>query len=415
MGSAGKFGLSGAVSAVMLAAALFGAACTSGETLTGGGDPLIIGHLSNFQSYENTHYNAVALAAAHFNLAGGVNGSPVVVISRNTSLDKAHGVQVVRKLVEENGPVAFVGPPSSVMTIAIAESVNVPGKRAQISPSATSPAITELEDDDFVFRTAVSDRMQGVVLANLAWEVGYDRVGVMHIDDPYGQGLADQFEETFTALGGTVAKVSHQLGKSTYIPELERAKAGGSQALVPISHEADTQTYVREALDGGYFDKFLLVDASKNVELLEAIGWEALESSMGTSPGSPPDRQQSRAFYGAYADYYDVEPQSEAFVAESYDATVVIALAAAKAGSVTDPVAIRDALRSVSNPPGEIVGPGVEGIMRALALIADDEDVNYEGASGAVDFDENGDVAGTIEIWKVEGGEIKSTGRFESP
>ena len=99
----------------------------------------------------------------------------------------------------------------------------------------------------------------------------------------------------------------------------------------------------------------------------------------------------------------------------TYDAAVVIALAAAKAGEGADSEAIRDALRSVSNPPGEIVGPGVEGIMRALALIADGEDLNYEGASGAVDFDENGDVAGTIEIWKVEGGEIKSTGRFESP
>ena len=401
--------------AVIVAAVLSGAACISGETLTEGADPLIIGHLSSSQAYEHTRYNAVALAAVHFNLAGGVNGSPVVVISRNTSLDKAHGVQVVRKLVEEHGPVAFVGPPSSVMTIAIAESVNVPGKRAQISPSATSPAITGLEDDDFVFRTAVSDRVQGVVLANLAREVGYDRVGVMHIDDPYGQGLADQFEETFTALGGTVAKVSHQRGKSTYIPELERAKAGGAQVLVPISHDADTQTYVREALDGGYFDKFLLVDASKDVELLEAIGWEALEGSMGTSPGSPPDRQESSAFYRAYTDYYDVETHPESFVAESYDATVVIALAAAKAGSVTDPVAIRDALRSVANSPGEEVGPGIEEIKRALALIADGKDINYQGASGNTDFDDNGDVDGFIEIWKVEGGEIRSTGRFESP
>ena len=94
---------------------------------------------------------------------------------------------------------------------------------------------------------------------------------------------------------------------------------------------------------------------------------------------------------------------------------MLVALAAAKAGSTTDAVAIRDALRSVANPPGEVVGPGVEGIKRALMLIAEGKDVNYEGAAGSVDFDENGDVSGTIEIWKVEDGEIKSTGRFELP
>jgi ABC-type branched-subunit amino acid transport system substrate-binding protein len=72
-------------------------------------------------------------------------------------------------------------------------------------------------------------------------------------------------------------------------------------------------------------------------------------------------------------------------------------------------------LRAISNAPGEEVGPGVEGIARALALIAEGAEINYQGAAGPVDFDENGDVVGPIEIWKVEGGEIKSTGRFETP
>ncbi|MCY4581932.1 MAG: amino acid ABC transporter substrate-binding protein, partial [Chloroflexi bacterium] len=88
---------------------------------------------------------------------------------------------------------------------------------------------------------------------------------------------------------------------------------------------------------------------------------------------------------------------------------------AAQAGSTTDPEAIRDALRSVANPPGEGVGPGVRGNAHALALVAEGKDINYEGASGPVDFDENGDVTGPIEVWKVEDGEIRSTGRLELP
>ena len=76
---------------------------------------------------------------------------------------------------------------------------------------------------------------------------------------------------------------------------------------------------------------------------------------------------------------------------------MLIALAAAKAGTTTDSVAIRDALRDVANPPGEVVGPGLAGIQKALSLIASGQDINYEGASGPVDFDENGDVSGPME------------------
>ena len=127
------------------------------------------------------------------------------------------------------------------------------------------------------------------------------------------------------------------------------------------------------------------------------------------------DSPQRDAFANAYTAAYAVDLPVEPYLAETYDAVALIALAAAKAGTTTDAVAIRDALRSVANPDGEVVGPGVEGIRRALTLIAEGKEINYEGAAGAVDFDENGDVFGPIEIWKIEGGEITSTGRFELP
>jgi hypothetical protein len=94
---------------------------------------------------------------------------------------------------------------------------------------------------------------------------------------------------------------------------------------------------------------------------------------------------------------------------------VLIALAAAKAGTITDSAKIRDALRDVSNPPGEMIGPGIGGMKRALTLIEQGKDINYEGAGGSQDFDANGDVASTIEIWQIKDGAITSTGRFELP
>lgn len=377
-------------------------------------EPLVIGHLSTSSAYTDSRYDAVALAAAHLNLAGGVSGAPVVVISRNTGGNAEDSVAIVQRVVDADGAAAMVGPGTSAVSVAVTEAIAGPQGQLFISYSATSPALTTIEDGDFYFRTAVSDVAQGVVLARLARDQGYGHVAVMHVDDPYGRGLADQFEETFTVLGGTVTRVSHDGGvRDTYAPELAMMAEAGAEALIPISHDEAVEVYTREAVDGGYFDEFLLVDANKGPELLEAIGWEAMEGALGTSPGTPAERPERRAFNEAYESFYGAEAQAAAFVAESYDAAAVIGLAAAKAGTTTDPAAIRDALRDVANPPGTAVGPG--DVRRALELIAEGEDIDYQGASGDVDFDDNGDVAGYIEIWQVSDGEIVSTGMFETP
>jgi ABC-type branched-subunit amino acid transport system substrate-binding protein len=381
--------------------------------------PLIVGHLNAFTGslsyFGQTHENAANLAAKHVNLAGGIGGASMIIISRDTAVNPIQGVDAARALVDVENAVAVVGALSSGVTIPVAQSVTVPKKRLQISSSSTSPAITVLEDDDFLFRTTVSDAAQGVVLARLAQEEGYNTASVMYINNAYGEGLADQFEETFTSMGGTVtAKVPHEESQPTYLSELDKATDGNPEVLIAVSYPGQAEVYLRESLEGGYADTFLFVDATKSSEMAEVVGWDALEGTLGTSPGAP-DSPHLQEFTTAYTEAYFVEAIAHPFTAETYDAVVLIGLAAAKAGTTTDAVAIRDALRLVANPPGEVVGPGVEGIKKALMLIAEGEDINYEGAAGPVDFDENGDVVGPIEIWKVEDGEIKSTGRFELP
>ena len=393
--------------------ALIAVSCGSEEQ-----DPLVVGHLNTVTGplsyFGPEQTNGVELAVAHVNEAGGVEGAEMVIVAGDTAANPVQGVDAARALVDVEGAVAIVGALASGVTLPVAQSVTVPKERLQISPASTSPAITVLEDNDFLFRTTVSDAAQGVVLARLAQEQGYRTAGIMYVNNAYGEGLADQFEETFTGLGGSVSGRSpHEDGQPTYVSELERATQGDPDVLLAISYPGHAEIYLRESLEGGYADTFLFVDGTKSADMNEVIGWDLLEGTYGTAPGSP-DRAPLQAFKDSYAAVHGAPPENP-FIAEIYDATVLIALAAAKAGTTTDNVAIRDALRSVANPPGEVVGPGVDGIKRALELIADGADINYEGAAGAVDFDENGDVLGTIEIWKIEGGEIKSTGRFELP
>ena len=382
-------------------------------------EPLIVGNLNGFTGplteFATPLRNSVELAAEHVNRAGGVGGASMLIISRDTAVNPVQGVDSARALVDVENSVAIVGALSSGVTIAVANSVMIPKERLIISGASTAPSITVLEDNDYVFRTAPSDAAQGIVLANLAKERGYETAGVIYINNAYGEGLADQFEKTFAENGGMItAKTPHEDAQPTYVSELQKATEGDPDVLVTISYPGQAQVYIREALEGDYADTFLFVDGVKGADWIDAIdGWTALEGTHGTAPGGP-DRPEKAVFEQAYLSAFGY-PVSHPFMAEHYDAAVLIALAAAKAGTTTDSAAIRDALRDVANAPGEVVGPGRAGIARAFALLADGRDINYEGASGVVDIDANGDVFGPIEIWKVEGGEIASTGRFELP
>lgn len=133
--------------------------------------------------------------------------------------------------------------------------------------------------------------------------------------------------------------------------------------------------------------------------------------SFGTAPGTI-ETDARKAFKEAYSWVYGEMPPRP-FIGEAYDAVVLIALAIQKAGKA-DGLAIRDALRDVANPPGEKVGPGVEGIKKALQLIKEGKDIDYDGAAGPQDLDQFGDVVTHVEIWTIREGKIETV-RYAMP
>ena len=399
--------------AVVLALVIGGCAPKAGEAI-----PLKIGQLNSFtgdlSDFGGAHRNAGQLAADHINLAGGIQGVPITLVARDTATNPVQGVDSARALVDIDRVAAVVGALSSGVSIAVAESVTGPNQILQISAASTSPAITVLADGDFLFRTTVSDAAQGVVMGRLARELGYDTASALYINNAYGQGLAEAFKASFEAEGGKIlALVPHESVQPTYTSELSKATEGDPDVLVAISYPESGQIYLREALEGGYIDTFIFCDGTKSPDMNEAIGADKLEGTYGTAAGSSLTDAR-RTFEADYEAAFALVPPLP-YMDTTYDAVVLIALAAEKAGTTTDSAAIRDALREVANSPGEVVGPGVDGIAKALQLIRDGKDINYEGAGGSQDFDENGDVVSTIEIWKITGGEIVSTGRYELP
>ena len=371
------------------------------------------GPLSEFGEPE---HRSALLAARHLKEAG----YTIATIFGDTETSAIPAVDAARRLVELEGVDVLIGAAASGVTIPIAESVSIPSQVPQISYASTSPLITVLPADegkDFLFRTCPSDALQGVVLGKLLYDEGLRKVSVLYVNNPYGQGLNDVFKETFEGLGGTVvASVPHDEEPApSYTAELKKATEGGPEALIALSYPGHATVYLKEAIEGDFISEFRFVDGTKSEDIIEAVGAGPLEGMCGTAPGAA-ETESLRIYNRDYeAQYGEVPPLP--FMTNTYDAVIVAALAAYEAqvaGEKLTPIAVRNHLRSVAGPPGEKVFAGAEGLQKALELLRAGEEIDYVGAAGDVDFDENGDVVTPIEIWCYEGGEIV-TKSLETP
>jgi branched-chain amino acid transport system substrate-binding protein len=378
---------------------------TTGETPTAAG-PLKIGLLlaytGDLSDFGPAHENAARLAVSEINAAGGVLGQDIEVVTGDTATDPSQGVSEATRLINVEGVSAILGALASGVTLPVAESVTGPNHVLQISEASTSPALTDANDSDFLFRTTISDAAQGVVLAQLANAEGLSSVCTMYINNAYGQGLSASFKTNFEALGGTVpAEVPHESEQATYASELSTCTSSSPDALAAIAYPESAGVFLRESVEANDVGTYLFVDGTKSSDMFQELGWATFDGMKGTAPSSL-DLPTGAAFEAAYSAEYGSTPPLP-FMREIYDAVYLVALAAEKAGS-TDSTAIRDALRDIANPPGDTINPGSAGWTQALADIQAGTDVNYEGAAGPVDLDSNGDVLiGAIERWHVDG------------
>lgn len=362
--------------------------------------------------------NGASLAAEELNAAAtAVFGGPIIeIVSEDDATNPSIGVDRARKLVNTDGVVAIVGALSSGVSVAVAESVTIPGQIIQISPASTSPLIAMLPDaEDFIYRTVSSDALQGVVLAQLASGeivdgLDYDRAAVIYVNNPYGQGLAEAFAAAFTARGGTVtASVGHpEEPQPTYASILDQLLAGDPQVVIAASYPGNATVFMQEARDLYGFTNWMLTDGTKSLDIVTAMGADSVEGLYGTAPGADPAWEGYVRFSDAYESSFGERPPLP-YIDTAYDATAVIGLAIAKAivdGVEINSANIRDRLREVANPDGEIVGVG--DFEEAMRLLQIGSAINYTGAAGEVDFDDLGDVVTPVEVWQYVGGDIVS-------
>lgn len=372
-------------------------------------EPLKIGALvplsGDLSDFGPAFLDAIQLAADQINEAGGVNGAPIEVVQGDSGTSPQQSVEEARRLIEIEGVSAIIGPAGSGSVLQVAESVTGPAGVVHFTASGTSPALSNANDNDFLFRTTISDAAQGVVLADVAVENGFTTACVLYTNNAYGQGLSESFSNAFTALGGEVlAQVPHEQEQPSYSSEIAACTEGGPDVMVLPGYPESAGVYLREALESGAIDTFLFTDGTRSPQMFEELGWENFDGQFGTAPGAA-DTEAGPIFDQQFEETFGSLP-SVPFLRENYDAVYLVALAAQAAGS-NDPAAIRDELRNISGGGGTVILPGVEGWQTAVELLANGEDIDYDGAAGPVDLDENGDVAtGSIVIWQVQGEEI---------
>ena len=311
---------------------LIGAAVAPSAARTDEATPLKIGLLLDLSSGSAEIYRdrqrAFELAIKHVNEGGGVFGLPVTVAVADATADPEKTVAAARRLVEVERVHAIVGPNASASALPVAERVIGPAAIPTVSFSATSSALSAVADNDFLFRAALSDVSQGPVLARLTRERGFDNVGLLHVDDAWGRGLAGAFE---AAWDGPLKAVPVDRTETEFLTALRESASGGAQALVVIAFESAALTMVRQAIDNGLYDDFVFGDGAKRPGLVRSLGGARLGDMYGTGPASAPESAASAAWETAWIAEYGALPVL-AYVKETYDATVALALAAQAAG-----------------------------------------------------------------------------------
>lgn len=328
-----------------------------------------------------------------------LGGSTVVPVrGDSTCVDNAAATAVAERLITSDGVKAILGGDCSGVTGAILANVAIPNGIVMISPSATSPGLSTAKDDGLFFRTAPSGAREGVVMTEILMEQGIKSVALTYTNNDYGKGLADTFQSTFEASGGTITiSAAHEDGKADYSAEVGALNAAGGDVLVVVGYvDQGGSDLVQTALDLGAFDRFHF-PAGMMGEALEKNFGADLDGSSGQHPGT--DSPGAAQYTTLVGDAFDA---TSSFSPESYDAAALILLAMQAAGS-SESADFKHKVMDVANAPGVLIYPGE--LAKALKILADGGEIDYVGAA-AIELIGSGESAGSYRQVLIKGGKM---------
>jgi len=386
---------------LILAAFIF-AATISSNVLADIKMGIILGFTGPIESLTPAMRDSAKLAFKEASDSGSLLGGKKITVLEgdSTCVDSAAAQAAAEKLVSD-GVAAIMGADCSGVTGAIATNVAVPNGVVMISPSATSPGLTDLADNGFFFRTAPSDARGGQILADITKDRGIKSVAVTYTNNDYGKGLADVYAAAAKAHGIKVTTVgAHEDGKADYTAEVATLASAGGDAVAVIGYlDQGGKGIIQASLDSGAFDVFILSDGMIGDSLTDAFGKD-LNKSFGSLPGST---GKGATVFADIAKAGGID-SSGPYTGESYDAAALIVLAM-QAGGNADRATIQKNVMAVANGPGDKIYPGE--LKKALDLLANGKAVDYEGATG-VNLTDVGEASGSFLEKEIKGAKFKT-------
>lgn len=403
----GKRSSSKMLTLMSLSAGLLLTSCQGGDS-AGGGDGLKLGTLApttgDLASIGQNWPAAVQLAVDTINECGGVNDAQVSLVVEDSQTDPSAGSSAMTKLAEVDRVAGVVGAFASSVSGAAVD-VAVRNNVMMVSPGSTSPVFTERAQNDefngFWARTAPPDTYQSQALAALAEKQGFQNVSTVAINNDYGVGFEKQFMDAFKNRGGNIVgqPVRYDPKATTLDSEAKAAFNGNPDAVAAVLYAETGSVLLKSAFEQGLSDgvTVLLTDGVYSDDFVRQVGMTAdgksiIAGALGTVPGS--DGQALEQFTALWNEKTGKE--LTAFVPHNWDAAILMMLAA-EASDANTGEGIKSQILEVANAPGTEVTDACE----AMELVRNGEDINFQGASGNVDIDENGDVVGSYDVWEV--------------
>jgi len=318
--------------------------------------------------------NAATLAVEQINADGGINGMKVVLVVEDGGCDPAMGVNAGNKLMTVDKPVAIVGGVCSAVTLAVAP-IAQRNKTVMISPASTHPSITDV--GDFVFRVIPSDALRAQVFAEYIASLGHKTAVVLAINNEAGKGAEINFTKFFEKNGGKVLGVENYMPDATTVrTQLTRIRRLQPDIILALSQVTDAVMVLKEVKELNIgIPLFFQSEALDDPSVIRNAGSAANGATYITFAES--DSDIALQFQEDYRNRFNTEPA--VFAAEAYDAVKIIAKLLGEIGEVDS-----------------------EKLNAAIYNVRD-----FEGVSGVILFDENGDVIKPLDIKHIENNQIR--------
>ena len=336
------------------------------------------------------------------NQAGGVAGCQIEMVLRDTQVEPKVGVDAAKALVDLDKVQLLLGGVSSGVSMPILTSVAVPAGVMQMSCCSSSTAFTKLAAEGKTkglwFRTFATSDVQAAVGAMLARDQGYKKIVVLYKNDDWGQDMGRLVTSNLKSLGidvtGTIAINDKQ---ASYRAEVIEALGGSPDAIYMALYPKEGTAITRDWISLGGTQNMIVANSLKSDEFRDNVGAKYLGNLIGTDTSSPRVESAS-AFVTAYKSKFGSEPNGPG-LSNSFDATMISLLAMEAAGKGASGADIAAQVRRVTDPAGTPVSADAAGFKKAAAVLRGGGSVMYQGATGNVRFDANGDVSAPAVSW----------------